>query len=150
MKLFDIFKKRDIRTAKRKIGDKGEDLAAKHLEKQGYVILERNWRSGRNEIDIIASKNADVVFVEVKTTSSDRAEDMKLPIEAVDTAKRKNLTDAARQYAIQRKRSVDALHYCDDYRFDIIEVYLNRETPEINHIQDAFLAEKGNKTKWKI
>ncbi len=150
MKLFDLFKKSDRRTAKRKAGDRGEELAVKYLESKGYLILDRNWTHGKNEIDIIAAINEYVVFVEVKTTTSDKAEDFKLPAEAVDRAKRQRLTQCAREYVIHRKRIIRPIEYSDVYRFDVIEVYLNRETPEINHIQDAFFAEKGNRKQWKI
>jgi len=51
------------------LGKKGEDLAADYLRKKGYRILKRNWRSGRNEVDIIADNNEYIVFVEVKTRS---------------------------------------------------------------------------------
>lgn len=148
MSLFDKFKKADRRTVKRKIGDKGEGLAAEYLENNGYKIIERNWTHKKNEIDIIALKGEAVIFVEVKTTASDKAEEFKLPLEAVDRNKRKNLTDGAREYMLLRKKN---FNYDEEYyRFDIIEVYLNRDTPEINHIQDAFFAEKGNKKTWKI
>lgn len=139
MKLFNFFKT-DTRTAKRKTGDRGEALAVKYLEAQGYEILERNWVHLKNEIDIIAVKAEMVVFVEVKTTASDRAESFKLPLEAVDRKKRENLTDCAREYMLLRKRNVNCLG--EYYRFDVIEVYLNRDKPEINHIQDAFFAER--------
>lgn len=148
MKLFDIFKKADRRTANRKTGDRGEDIAADYLRKNQYTIMERNWTHGKNEIDIIAMKNGVIVFVEVKTTASDRAESYKLPLEAVNREKRKNLTDCAKEYVNMRKRKYGSF-YVDENRFDVIEVYLNRETPEINHIQDAFFAEKGNKRQWK-
>ena len=148
MNIFDKFKKADRRTVKRKIGDKGEELAAEYLKKKGYRILERNWTHKKNEIDIIALKGEAVIFVEVKTTASDKAEEFKLPLEAVDRNKRKNLTDGAREYMLLRKRN---FNYDEEYyRFDIIEVYLNRDTPEINHIQDAFFAEKGKTKQWKI
>lgn len=147
MKLFNLFKK-DRRTPKRKLGDRGEELAVQYLKDKHYIILERNWTHGKNEIDIIARDKETVVFVEVKTTASDSAEDFKLPSEAVDHAKRKRITDCARAYIPVRKR-VEGMFYADLYRFDVIEVYLNRDEPEINHIQDAFFAEKGTKNKWK-
>lgn len=140
MKLF----RRDKRTRKRKIGDRGEALAVDYLKKNGYIIVERNWTHGRNEIDIIASKHEMLVFVEVKTTSSDAAESFKLPLEAVDRKKRINLTDCAREFLKVHKSFPE-----ERFRFDVIEVYLNRDTPEINHVKDAFFAEKGNKNKWK-
>ena len=147
MKLFDFFKKADNRTRKRKTGDRGEDIATEYLKKNGYIIVERNWKHGKNEIDIIAQKHAEIYIIEVKTTASDRAESFKLPSEAVDREKRKNLTDCAREYINFRKRRFPTYVH-EGYHFDVIEVYLNRETPEINHIKDAFFAEKGYK-KWK-
>lgn len=48
-------------------GRLGEDLAAKHLEEQGYTVLARNWRAGRAEVDLIACRGNTVHFVEVKT-----------------------------------------------------------------------------------
>lgn len=142
-----LFKRRDRRTPKRKTGDRGERLAVEYLKGEGYDILERNWVHGKNEIDVIAIKNEMVIFIEVKTTASDCAESFKLPLEAVDRKKRKNLTDCAREYMLFRKRNINCL--AEYYRFDVIEVYLNRDEPEINHIQDAFFAEKGNKFQWK-
>ena len=53
------------------LGIKGEDLAAEHLKKSGYKILFRNWKWGKNEIDIIAEKDDTVVFVEVKTRTDE-------------------------------------------------------------------------------
>ncbi|MBO7499129.1 MAG: YraN family protein, partial [Bacteroidaceae bacterium] len=66
-------------------GRRGEDLATAFLLSKGYGILERNWKSGRKEIDIIAQDGRDLVFVEVKTRSS---EDVLPAIEAVDARKR--------------------------------------------------------------
>ena len=53
--------------SKKSIGDFGEKKAAQYLRLRGYRILERNWRSGKYEIDIIAATVKDLVFVEVKT-----------------------------------------------------------------------------------
>ena len=52
------------------IGKLGEELAQQHLVKQGFAILERNYRKGRYEVDIIAYKEGLMVFVEVKTRSN--------------------------------------------------------------------------------
>lgn len=142
-----IFRK-DRRTDKRKTGDIGEELAVEYLKKNYYVIMARNWRHGKNEIDIIAKKNNTVAFIEVKTTASDAAESYKMPLEAIDREKRRHITECARVYVGMRKGLLKEF-YDEDNRFDVIEVYLNRETPEINHIQDAFFAEKGNKRRWK-
>jgi putative endonuclease len=53
------------------LGQEGEDRAARHLAKQGYKILERNYRTPSGEIDLIALHQGTVVFVEVKTRTSD-------------------------------------------------------------------------------
>ena len=143
--MFKLFKKKTEneppRTAKQKVGKQGEDIAAEFLVRNGYKILERNWRCGKNEIDIIAEKQSSVSFVEVKTTASDSAESFKLPSEAVDKEKRANMIECAREYYLHRRRTIFDLN--EEYRFDVIEVYLNRETPEVNFIENAFYKEKG-------
>ena len=53
------------------LGARGEELAAGYLRQHGYTIRDRNWRSGRTEIDIIAENSEYIVFVEVKTRSAD-------------------------------------------------------------------------------
>lgn len=151
LSIFNIFKRHpDKRTSKQKTGDKGEALAEKYLKEKGYRILERKWHHGKSEIDIIAMKNATVAFVEVKTTASDAAEDYKSPAAAVTFEKQKNMKAAAMAFVNYRKpflkRGFSEMY--EDYRFDVIEVYLNRETPEINHIENAFIYEKGYR-RWK-
>jgi putative endonuclease len=51
------------------LGRRGEDCAAEFLERAGYTVLARNWRCGQGEIDLIVTKDGDIVFVEVKTRS---------------------------------------------------------------------------------
>ncbi len=76
-------------------GKTGEDLAIVYLEQKGYGILERNWRSRRNEVDVIASKKDTLHFVEVKTRSS---LDFALPESKVKGKKLQHLKDAATVY----------------------------------------------------
>ncbi len=122
------------------IGRYGEDVATEFLEKKGYRIITRNFRAGRNEIDIIAEDKNDLVFVEVKTRNSARTYeyDYGTPATAVTRAKRRRTVEAAREYL--------ALNETDKMpRFDVIEVYLGQTaftlTPEvrkIEHLYDAF------------
>jgi putative endonuclease len=56
--------------AKDELGRRGENLAAEHLIASGFEIVERNWRCSQGEIDIVATKDSELVFVEVKTRSS--------------------------------------------------------------------------------
>ena len=130
------------KTEKQITGSQGEKLATEYLKKNGYRILERNFRSGRNEIDIVAADKGVIVFVEVKTTASDRAEKIKTPSQAVDSNKIKCLTACAIDYLQIKKRKSYG------YRFDVIEVYLNRDEPEINHIENAFYIKERTKGQW--
>lgn len=112
-------------------GKWGEDEAARFLERKGYSILERDWKWGKRDLDIIAvtENRQTLVFVEVKTRSS---EDLKEPEEAVDNAKMKNLAIAANAY-------VKAMNAMQDIRFDIVSIIGKRKCLErIEHIEDAF------------
>ena len=122
-----FFKKR---TDKQKIGKKGEDAAVKYLLEKGYKILDRNYRSKRNEIDIVASYRGIIVFVEVKSTATTSAIDYKAPSEAVDRHKKDCLIACAIDYIKDKRQKARG------YRFDVIEVYLYNN--EINHIENAF------------
>ena len=122
------------------IGRYGEDVAAKHLKKQGYRIVARNFRAGRNEIDIIAENQDFLVFVEVKARSGvgTYEYDYGTPAAAVTHAKRKRTVEAARAYLYRNE--TEKLP-----RFDVIEVYLGKgsytlspEVQKIEHIEDAF------------
>lgn len=114
-------------------GTEGEKVAARYLEKNGYKILEKNYRVAGSEVDIIAQKDETLCFVEVKTRGSD---DYGLPEEFVDERKRRKIIRAAKIYSSQKM-------YEDFYvRFDIISVLPEGEGLDfdikINHIQHAF------------
>lgn len=109
-------------------GIKGEDLAAVYLEGKGYAILEKNWRFGREEIDIIAQDKDTLVVAEVKTRSGNFFGE---PEEFVNRQKQKNLIKAINAYI--EKNNLDL-----EVRFDIIGVILTGKSHRINHIEDAF------------
>jgi len=110
-------------------GQQGERLASAFLEDRGYHVLERNWRHGRHEIDIVARNERFLVIVEVKTRSSDLYGQ---PAEAVKPGKRSKLIKAANAY-------VEGFHEPLTLRFDIISVILHPSgKPFIHHITDAF------------
>ncbi len=93
------------------IGRRYEEQAARFLVQQGYEILERNWRAGRKEIDLIVSKGNVVAFVEVKGAASRK---FGHPSEKVDKRKQAHLTEAAQQY-IDQKKLIEV-----DLRFDVV------------------------------
>ena len=101
-----------------RLGERGEQAAAKCLERKGYKILERNWRCRYGEADIIAlDPNGTVVFVEVKTR---RSRNTGLPEEAVSRSKRRRYESIALEYM--------ATHEWEDgtpLRFDAIAICVN-------------------------
>lgn len=113
------------------LGKWGEDEAALYYEDRGYEILERDWKVGKRDIDLIAlTEDKDtLVFVEVKTR---RNNDLQEPEEAVDVKKMRNLAIAANAYV--------KLHGLDmDVRFDIISVIGKCSCVEsIECFEDAF------------
>ena len=112
-----------------KIGIKGEQIAADFLLNKGYIILHRNWRSGKKEIDIIAFKDEVLVIAEIKTRSGS---DLLFPEEAVNRKKQQYLKIAAAAFS-------DANPQYINIRFDIISVLLSgEEVKEIVHFEEAF------------
>ena len=128
-------------TEKQTLGRLGEDIAADCLEKNGYRIIRRNQRLGKNELDIVCEDDECIVFVEVKTRSCLYPEsgDFGIPSRAVDESKRKNTVKAARDYLSQN-------YINKQPRIDVVEVYMLEEknefkTPKVlkvNHIRNAF------------
>jgi putative endonuclease len=111
------------------LGKKGEQMAASYLQRHQYELLHTNWTYGKKEIDIIARQGGTIVFVEVKTRSSQL---FGMPEEAVHPRKEELLQQAADQYLH---------HYAlepDHIRFDVIAVTLGPGTEEIVHLRDAF------------
>lgn len=106
-------------------GQKFERLAAHYFTQHGFEIIERNWRAGHKEIDLITRRGNLVVFVEVKSTYSGQ---FGHPAERIDDKKIKNLSDAARQYLIAKEISNV------DLRFDVITFVNGR----LEHFPDAF------------
>jgi putative endonuclease len=110
-------------------GREAEDEAARYLRARGYTILERNYRHGKGEIDLICKDENTVVFVEVKyrTKSSFGS-----PEEAVDWRKQRQLVKLARIYLSSR-----GLYDSIDCRFDVVSVKGSTEHT-VEHIIDAF------------
>lgn len=113
------------------LGKWGEQYAADYLQSIGYDIIERDWRIGHRDIDIIArtGDGTTVVFIEVKTRTSDV---VTKPDDAVDIKKIRNIGYAANNY-IKTKGIVD------EVRFDIISIIgNNKENAQLAHIIEAF------------
>jgi putative endonuclease len=108
-------------------GRLGEDIACRYLLRKGYIILARNYRFEKTEIDIIARDGNVLVFVEVKTRTSDQ---MAYPEQAVGRAKQKNIRHAAENFVFEEQYDLTA-------RFDVVAV-VKGDKFEIEHFEDAF------------
>lgn len=114
------------------LGVRGEALAWNFLRKQGYSILEKNYRTRFGEVDVIARKEGILVFLEVKTRRDHR---FGFPEESVDWKKRQKLARVAEAY-LQTSRLEHR-----PARFDILSVTWNgRSEPHFSLIEDAFTA----------
>ncbi len=109
-------------------GALGEKIAATFLVQQGLVIMARNWRFQRQELDLIAMDKNDLVFIEVKT----RIAPIEDPLLAINKKKQKGMVVAAEAF-------IQKINFEGDSRFDVVSVQFNsNQTPEISHVKDAF------------
>lgn len=105
----------------------GEEIAAKYLKKLGYKIIDRNLRARNTELDIVAVHNNILVFVEVKTRTSDK---FGTPFEQIAYWKLKSLVKAAEFYKITHTNLPEAM------RIDAISVQISSGVPKVEHIQN--------------
>lgn len=111
------------------LGRAGEDYAVEFLAERGFEILARNYRCGRNEIDLIAKRGNIISFVEVKTR---RTAAFGHPTAAITTSKQREIAKAAECY-------IHAAHHPDAlYRFDVVAISFANGIPTIEFIEDAF------------
>lgn len=116
-------------------GKGGEDRAAAFLRLKGYKILERNYRVGQGEIDLVARRSGTLVFVEVKTR---RGKSQGSPLEAVTPRKIKRLSAAAALYLANHPGSWDAC------RFDVVTLGPEKNWLgwlKVQHLENAFPVE---------
>lgn len=113
------------------VGARGEELAVRALRSAGLEILDRNWRSGRRELDVVAREGDVVAFVEVKARSAGP----QAPLEAIGRRKRRDVRRAAESW-IHAHPGVGR-----EFRFDAVAVRVGPDgSPEVEHVRDAFFA----------
>jgi len=115
--------------ARQRLGLEGEEMACLELERLGYQILIRRFRSRFGEIDIIAKDGEFVAFVEVKTKTDGRFGD---PVEMVDAQKQRRLVSMAEEYVADQ-----SLHNTP-CRFDVVAIDASIQPPTITVYKDAF------------
>jgi putative endonuclease len=111
------------------VGKIGEDLATKFLEEKGYNIIERNYRFGHGELDIIAEKDNILIFIEVKTKKHGDFGD---PINWIKRGKQLQMGRIARGYLYERNITDR------DCRFDVVLVNWENGLWKIDHLENAF------------
>ena len=115
------------------LGKRGEDIACRYLEGMGHKILERNFRSGHLEIDIISYDPEGIHFVEVKT----RQKSIQAPPQDnVDTAKQRRIARAAVSYMRKAKRLPGRDLECI---FDVIAVTFDGENARVEWFPQAYI-----------
>ncbi|MDG0973448.1 MAG: YraN family protein [Crocinitomicaceae bacterium] len=112
------------------MGKFGEDYAASYLRKNGYQILDRNYRFKKYEVDIICKHDDYLVFVEVKARNTS---EIGPPWKAVTRVKQRQIIQCAHQYIISK--DIDA-----EVQFDIISIVHNNSGTFLEHLDRAFYA----------
>jgi putative endonuclease len=108
---------------RRDVGRSGEDRAVAYLKRQGYVILERNWRTSYGELDIVARQKQELVFVEVRTLETPH---FGFPEESVGPGKQRQLARLASAYVQQAK-------HAGEWRIDVVAI----DRDGLRHVQNA-------------
>ena len=111
------------------LGRRGEELACAELEKRGYVIVDRRFRTRCGEIDIVARDAGVLVFVEVKARSSSN---FGTPLESVTRQKQQRLSRMAASYLCLKRLTNVAC------RFDVVSILEQHGTPAIELVRGAF------------
>ena len=111
-----------------KLGKDGELVAFMILQRDGFSVLETNWRFQKAEIDVIAKKDGFLIFIEVKTRSSKK---FGRPEDAIDKKKIALYKDAAEGYLEQYPTEAEI-------RFDVLSIIIGKDETQIEHIPNAF------------
>ena len=117
------------------LGALGERIAERWLVREGWQVVDRRWRSGRRDLDLVAIRANVVAFVEVKTHRSTWSGG---PVEAVNWRKQRELTRSAQAWLDQRGTLIAPDGAI--YRFDVVGVVASRERVGVRHIPAAFPA----------
>lgn len=110
------------------LGLLGEQLACDYLGKKDFQIIDRNYRFKKNEVDIIAKKDNQLIIIEVKTRQTSEIGE---PWQAVTRNKQKQIIQVANQYVQSNNIELNT-------RFDIISIVHNSYRTELKHLEEAF------------
>ena len=125
---------KETKRSTRTVGALGEDLGERFLKQRGYQIIARNVRSPFGEIDAVAFHQRTLVFIEIKTRSS---QSFGLPEEALTHDKRKRLIRLDSWYLTRPRQPLW------DIRFDVLAVDMSGDIPQFRLLENAFELEKS-------
>lgn len=122
---------------RRRLGALGERLACEHLERAGYEVVERNYRSRRGEIDVIAFGHGALIFCEIKTRVGAGRTGPASPLDGIGPGKRRRLRLLAREWLSARQGS---RRTAETLRFDAIGITLDSAGAlmSLEHLEGAF------------
>lgn len=115
--------------ARQAFGELGERIAERWLLRQGWRVVQRRFRSGHRDIDLVVERDGTVAFVEVKAR---KGAEFGGPVQAVDHRKRKQLERSALVWIDRHGREAEC------YRFDVVGVLLSGATVRVCHVENAF------------
>ena len=115
--------------ARQTFGKLGERIAERWLRRDGWVVINRRFKNGRRDIDIIVRRERTVAFVEVKARKGD---DFGGPVAAVNWRKQRELARSAKVWIDRHGQPAE------DYRFDVVGVLVSGDRVRIRHVPDAF------------
>lgn len=115
--------------ATQEFGELGERIAERWLRRNGWRVVQRRFRSGHRDIDLIVERDDTVAFVEVKARRGSRFGD---PVEAVNWSKQKELARSASVWIDRHGRPSES------YRFDVVGILVEGERVRVRHVPNAF------------
>jgi putative endonuclease len=111
------------------LGEEGERIAEAWLVQRGWRILDRRFRSGHRDLDLVAERSGVVAFVEVKAR---RGKSFGHPVEAVNWRKQRELTRSATVWMARFGGTIQL------FRFDVVGVLMDESGTRIRHVENAF------------
>lgn len=118
-----------LQTGKKALGKLGEEVACDFLQSRGHRVLERNWRGGHLEVDIISESQDGLHFVEVKSCTAPLTSD---PQEKVNSLKQRRISAAALKYLNEHGRDREVF-------FDVISVIFDGENTFVKYFPQAWI-----------
>ncbi len=117
---------------RQELGKRGEEVALEYLLQRGMKLLERNWRCGHKELDLVMEEEGFIRIVEVRTREYPSIVE---PFESITVQKRSRVITAAKGYMAQKGKFLQG---GKEVVFDVVSVLFNGELFEVKYMREAF------------